>query len=157
MFYTREMIRYQTRKQEIREKMIQNKRFKIGIEDSKLLPSMTHNYDTTGHETSRGAWKQAYWPDLKGHFYLPTSHKVLHTHHRSFTQLIVTLMSHDGMIWEFGVDQRNGHRVRNKLFCVKNLRSYINNSHLLVSAGTLVLTITLRLALFIVSTVWNPG
>ena len=55
MFYKWEMIRCQTQKQEIGEKIFQNKRFKIGIEDSKLLPTMTHNYDITGHETSRGA------------------------------------------------------------------------------------------------------
>ena len=58
-------------------------------------------------------------------FYLPKSQKS--TTHPPLKFYTAKCDPQDSMMSEFGIDQTNSYRVINKLFCVRNLWSYMSN------------------------------
>ena len=98
-------------------KGFQNSKFNIDTTGRELLPTMTHSYNMSGHVTRRCALKQTNWPNLKGHFisvYISKS-----STDSSLKYYTANCATNNGMIWEFGVNQKISYWVMTNFFVWK--------------------------------------
>ena len=65
----------------------QNDKVKVDTKGTEHLPTMTNNYDITGHVTRRGAKKQANWPTLEGQF-------LINLHLKNLSRMSMNLIYH---------------------------------------------------------------